>query len=322
MPGASAAMIYTRSLDDLGGGDVALAGGKATALGEMRRAGLPVPPGYVVLTTAFNEQIRKFTLSVDPQPVAALDTAAIGRWCESMEAMFLQTPMSSAMIQQIETSFRGLMAKRVAVRSSATFEDSSAHSWAGQLDTYLSTAESELLTNIRRCWASLYTPRALAYREARGLLAQQGAVAVVVQAMIDAEVSGTAFSAHPVHRDLSQIVIEAGYGLGEAVVSGRITPDTYIVGKQPRRIEQVSVSVQSEGLYAETDGRCDWKKLPVALLGRQKLSADRILELADMIMAIETYYGRSCDIEWAFDNERFYIMQSRPLTALGESAGR
>jgi pyruvate,water dikinase len=308
-------MIFSRPLSELGRGDVAIAGGKGASLGEMLRAGLPVPPGFVVLTTAFERCVRNPDLVVEAEADAQRDLADAQRFHEKIEALFLGLRMPDEVTSQIEQSFRDLNAGYVAVRSSAVSEDSSAHSWAGQLDTYLNTSEAELLANIRRCWSSPFSPRALIYRQMKGLTAQATSMAVVVQAMIQAAISGNAFSVHPVSEDRDEIVIEAGYGLGEAVVSGRITPDTYVVRKSPRQIESMNVSVQSQALYGEPEGGCRWRSLPAHLLGRQKLSDEQILELAELVVTIHEYHAHPCDIEWAFADNRFYIVQSRPLTS-------
>jgi phosphoenolpyruvate synthase/pyruvate phosphate dikinase len=304
-------MIFTKSLSELDGNDVVLAGGKGASLGEMLRARLPVPPGFVVLTTAFERCVRDLDLPTGTE--VRDDLAGAPGLCERLAALFRDMPIPDEVARQIEQSFGSLNAGYVAVRSSATSEDSSAHSWAGQLETYLNTSHEQLLSNIRRCWSSLFTPRAVAYRQMKGL-AETMSMAVVVQAMIPAEVSGTAFSVHPVSEDPNVMVIEAGYGLGEAVVSGSITPDTYIVRKQPRAIERIDVSVQSLALYGEAEGGCRWRPPAADLLGRQKLRDDHILALAELVVAIQEYYGSPRDIEWAFADSRFYIVQSRPLT--------
>src|SRR3989338_8858866 len=150
---------------------------------------------------------------------------------------------------EIFKSFKRLGAKYVAVRSSATSEDSASAAWAGQLESYLNTTEKNLLENVKKCWASLFTPRAIFYRFEKNLHTSKISVAVVIQKMIESDVSGIAFSVHPVTQDKNQLIIESAYGLGEAIVSVQITPDGYVVEKEPRRIIDENIANQERGLY-------------------------------------------------------------------------
>ena len=216
----------------------------------------------------------------------------------------------------IFASFKELKTKFVAVRSSATAEDSSAAAWAGQLDSFLNTTEKDLFKNIQRCWASLFTPRAIFYRFEKGLHTTKISVAVVVQKMVRSEKSGIAFSVHPVTQDYNQLIIEAGFGLGEAIVSGQITPDSYVVTKKPElNILDINVNEQSRALYGKPEGGNEWRDLGVQ--GKlQVLTDEEILELSKIVINIERHYGFPCDIEWAYENKKFYIVQSRPITTL------
>ena len=149
----------------------------------------------------------------------------------------------------IQKYFNELGTEYVAVRSSATAEDSASAAWAGQLDSFLNTTEIDLLEKVKRCWASLFTPRAIFYRFEQNLHTQKVSVAVVIQKMVASEVSGIAFSVHPVTQDYNQLIIEAGFGLGEAIVSGQITPDSYVVEKAPRRIIDKNIVEQTRGIF-------------------------------------------------------------------------
>jgi pyruvate,water dikinase len=219
-------------------------------------------------------------------------------------------------VSEIQEAFRKLGARYVAVRSSATCEDSATDAWAGQLDTYLNTTAGELLDNVRRCWASLFSARARCYRAERGLRDRNVSVAVVVQKMAQSEIAGTAFSVHPVTQNPNEMIIEAGYGLGEALVSGQITPDAYIVEKGAARIKDKYVAGQEQALYRGARGGCEWRPVAARLAGRQKLADAQILRLAEIVLRIEGHYGFPCDVEWAFERGRFYIVQSRPITTL------
>lgn len=311
---------FLKDLTALSKSDVAFAGGKGASLGEMTRAGISVPPGYVILSGAFEKFLEETDLNVEfdavlhavnHQEIHTVEAAS-----EKIQALILAAAMPADIGREIERHFKKLGAAFVAVRSSATAEDSSEAAWAGQLDSFLNTTKKNLLENVKRCWASLFTPRAIFYRFEKGLHKQKISVAVVVQKMVQSEVSGIAFSVHPVTEDRNQLIIEAGLGLGEAVVSGQITPDSYVVEKTPRRIIDKNVSEQERGLFRQEAGGNVWENIPAASGAAQKLSDKQILELAELVLRIENHYGFPCDIEWALEGGKFYITQSRPITTL------
>ncbi len=258
-------MKYTFNFKKLSKDDVAIAGGKGASLGEIMAVKIPVPPGFVVLALAFD----KFYGSAFPEGLA----------------------------KEILAEFKKLKTKYVAVRSSATAEDSSSAAWAGQLESYLNVTEKNLIKSIEKCWASLYSPRAIFYRSKKGLSKQKISVAVVIQKMVQSEISGVCFTVHPVTKDKNQMVIEAGYGLGEAIVGGKITPDTYLINKKNIGVGHlylVSKSIQ----------------------GKQKLSDKQIIKLAKLCQKIEKLFKYPQDIEWAFAKGKIYILQSRPITTI------
>ncbi len=300
--------------------NVDLAGGKGASLGEMTKAGIPVPPGFVILSASFekfleetdlNVEIDSILESVDHRAMHTVENAS-----EKIQALILGSEMPKDIADLIESSFKELDAKFVAVRSSATAEDSASAAWAGQLDSFLNTTHDQLLENVRRCWASLFTPRAIFYRFEKELHHQKISVAVVVQKMVESEKSGIAFSVHPVTEDRNQLIIEAGFGLGEAIVSGSVTPDSYVVEKEPRRIIDVNISEQTRALYRVDAGGNEWRDIPEPQASSQVLSEKEIHELSEIILRIENHYGFPCDIEWAFEQGVFYIVQSRPITTL------
>ena len=229
-------MIYTKQLSKLSSKDVSVAGGKGASLGEMTQTDIPVPPGFVVLANTFDyfiserdivQEIRAILDTVDTDAVHTVDKAS-----KRIQALILAAKMPDDVESEIKSNFKKLGADFVAVRSSATAEDGADHAWAGQLDSFLNTTEETLLENVKRCWASLYTPRAIFYRFEKGMHTTHISVAVVIQKMVESEKSGIAFSVHPVTEDYNQMIIEAGFGLGEAIVSGSITPDLYVVSKK------------------------------------------------------------------------------------------
>jgi pyruvate,water dikinase len=300
--------------------DVNLAGGKGASLGEMTRAGIPVPPGFVILSTAFEKFLEKTDLNVEID--AALETVnhkemhTVENASEKIQTLISSAEIPKDIAEEIQKFFKDLNTKYVAIRSSATAEDSASAAWAGQLESYLNTTEGNLLENVKKCWASLFTPRAIFYRFEKNLHKQAISVAVVVQKMVKSEMSGIAFSVHPVTKDFNQMIIEACFGLGEAIVSGQITPDSYVVEKNPRNILDVNVEKQGRGLFGVITGGNEWQEIKEPKASSQVLTKVQILELADVVLKIEKHYGKPQDIEWAFAENNFYILQSRPITTL------
>ncbi len=311
---------FTKPFKELGKGNSSIAGGKGASLGEMTQAGIPVPPGFVVLADAFEHFLEETDLNVEIDSILHTvkndEMHTVDKASEKIQRLILEAKMPEDIAKEIVTEFKKLGAKFVAVRSSATAEDSSEAAWAGQLDSFLNTTEKELLKNVQRCWASLFTPRAVFYRFEKSLHKTKISVAVVVQKMVESEISGIAFSVHPVTEDYNQLIIEAGFGLGEAIVSGQITPDSYVIEKNPRRIVDVNVSEQERGLFRLPKGGNEWKNIEKSEGEKQKLSDTQILELSELVLKIEKHYGFPCDIEWAFEKGKFYIVQSRPITTL------
>lgn len=318
-------MELIRGFTSLGRDDAPIAGGKGASLGEMTQAGISVPQGFVVLSSAFERFLEETDLlaeidavlhTVNKQEMHTVEHAS-----EKIQQLVLNAKMPADIATEIQKHFDQLGASYVAVRSSATAEDSASAAWAGQLDSYLNTTAETLLKNVQRCWASLFTPRAIFYRFEKELHTQKISVAVVVQKMVDSELSGIAFSVHPITEDKNQLIIEAGYGLGEAIVSGQITPDSYVVEKEPRRIIDANANTQKRGLYRASNGGNEWRDIAEPKASARVLTNEQILELAELIVRIEKHYGFPCDIEWAFEGGKFYIVQSRPITTLKSAGG-
>lgn len=313
-------MNFTKNFKELNKGDAGIAGGKGASLGEMTKAGIPVPGGFVVLSTTFDRFLEETDLTaevasiletVDHKEIHTVENAS-----EKIQGLIKNVIMPADIATEIKKEFEALDLKYVAVRSSATAEDGQDHAWAGQLDSFLNTTEADLLQKVQFCWASLFTPRAIFYRFEKGLYTTQISVAVVVQKMINSEISGIAFSVHPVTEDFNQLIIEAGFGLGEAIVSGSVTPDSYVVEKVPRKIIDINVYTQSRALYRVDSGGNEWKEVKEPQASSQVLNEAQISELSEIILGIEKHYGFPCDIEWAFEGGKFYIVQSRPITTL------
>lgn len=313
-------MEFIRSFPHLSKQDVALAGGKGASLGEMTQAGIPVPPGFVVLSESFEyfieetglkTQIDAILRAIDHQAMHTVEHAS-----KEISGLILASEMPQEIAAKILEEYQTLNAPYVAVRSSATAEDSASAAWAGQLESFLNTTEDQLLDKVKHCWASLFTPRAIFYRFEKGLNDTHISVAVVVQKMVDSEISGIAFSVHPVTEDRNQLIIEAGLGLGEAIVSGQITPDSYVIQKDTGEIIDTYISDQDRGLYKLTTGGNEWQNIDPAKGSAQKLTHDQVIELGKLIIKIENHYNFPCDIEWAYESGKFYIVQSRPITTL------
>lgn len=313
-------MVSLIDLKEINKNQVAMTGGKGSSLGELSRMGVTVPDGFVVCSSVFeqflietNSDINLETLikSVNPKDMHAIEAMS-----KKIQRLIQEARIPEEVASQILNSFTILNSNFVAVRSSATAEDSVTAAWAGQLESYLNTTRESLLQNIKKCWASLFTARAIYYRFQKGLTDGKISVAVIVQKMVASEKSGIAFSVHPINKDNNQMIIEAGLGLGEAIVSGQITPDSYIVEKDSRKIIDKNINIQTRLLRSAPNGGNEWIEILKNQGERQTLSDQEILNLTDVVCNIEKNCGFPCDVEWAMDNGKLYILQSRPITTL------
>ena len=323
-------MKHLKPFSKINKSSVAEAGGKGASLGEMSNAKIPVPPGFVILASTFDRFLDETDLKQEIEArlkeVNPEDTNSINKASNVLRDVTHDTKMPEDLTEEILQAYDGLGAEFVAVRSSATAEDSAVASWAGELDTFLNITRENVVEKVKECWSSLFTPRAIFYRHEKDLVDAQVSVAVVIQKMIQSEISGIAFTVHPVTEDYNQMIIEAGYGLGEAIVSGQITPDAYVIGKSDMSIIDINVGVQTRkfekmkvksGKAKEKSGDISNEWIELGEEGeKQKLTGKQIIELAELCKKIEDYYGFPCDIEWAFAGGKFYITQSRPITTL------
>lgn len=313
-------MSYVLPLREINKKDTMIAGGKGASLGEMINAGFPVPDGFVVLAAAFDFFLSKTKLveEIDTILYAVNESTHIAEEAsERIKSLILSQEIPKDITLEIIEQFKNLDIEKVAVRSSATLEDSANHAWAGQLESYLNVSESDVLEKVKHCWASLFTPRAIFYRIEKDLSDSKVSVAVVIQKMVNSEKSGIAFSVHPVTKDSNQMIIEAGFGLGEAIVSGAITPDSYVVEKESHRIVEINVSCKDRALYGKVTSGNEWIDLDDEKTKQQVLTEGQILKLGKIVLSIESHYGFPCDIEWAYEEDKFYIIQSRAITTLG-----
>ncbi|MFH1866935.1 MAG: PEP/pyruvate-binding domain-containing protein, partial [Patescibacteria group bacterium] len=278
------------------------------------------PPGFVILAKAFDRFVHETGIQADIEAqlnkVRYKDVNSVDRYSNVIRDLIHDARMPKDLQLEILDVFRKLKSKYVAVRSSATAEDSTQASWAGELETYLNTTQKTLLKRVKDCWSSLFTPRAIFYRHEKKLHKAKVSVAVVVQQMVQSEIAGIAFTVHPVTKDKNQMIIEAGIGLGEAVVSGQVTPDSYVVDKKKFDLLDINISEQTRYLEKKPTGGNVWKKVPYVEKGKQKLTGKQIVELAKICDGIEKHYKSPQDIEWALIGGKFYITQSRPITTL------
>lgn len=311
--------MHTKSFNKISIKDVSIAGGKGASLGEMVQAGMAVPPGFAILASAFEDFLKKNGLEKKINGILSEIQISDSNQVESASGKIVslinEQEVPNNLADEIREEYKNHKLSRVAVRSSATSEDSLTASWAGELETYLNVDEDNLLDSVKKCWSSLYSPRAILYRFEKGMNDQQVLVAVVVQQMIQSEVSGITFTVHPVTKDKDQMVIEAGYGLGEAIVGGMITPDNYIISKKDDVILEKNIAEQSMMItrgFKDTEE----KEVPIGMQNQQKLNDSKILELSKICKHIEEHYKKPQDIEWAMEKGKIYITQSRPITTL------
>jgi pyruvate,water dikinase len=311
--------------EDVGKGDLALVGGKGANLGEMVNAGIPVPPGFIVTVEGYFHFLEKADLRGEIErllsPLDPNDSQLLQKVSAKIKEAILTAEMPQEIAQGIEDAYAKL-GGFVAVRSSATAEDLAEASFAGQQRTFLNVeGEDEVVRAVQGCWASLFESRAIFYRSNQGLDHLSVGIAVPVQKMVQSEASGVLFTLEPVSYE-DNVVIEAVYGLGEAVVSGEVTPDMYTVDKRDFTIldkvivKQEKKLVRNPEKVGSIEVRDIWVPVPESEQEKQKLSDADILHLAKLGVQIEEHYKFPQDIEWAKEPGALYIVQTRPVTAI------
>ena len=314
-------------LEDVDADDVGVVGGKGASLGELIGAGLPVPPGFVVTAGTYREFIEGAgidetlfdAVDVDPEDSTALREAEA-----TARELITETPFPDPVREEILESYRSMGTEDdeafVAVRSSATAEDLPDSSFAGQQETFLNVREADLLRRVKECWASLFTQRAIYYRQQRGFPHEDVDIAVVVQRMVDAEKSGVMFTSHPSTGD-PQMTIEAAWGLGEAVVSGTVSPDNYVYDRGRATVEDVTVADKKVEMVRDPEsGETVQLDLDEERRTERVLSDAEIDDLVTLGERVEEHYGTPQDVEWAVFEGEIYMLQSRPITTIREDA--
>jgi pyruvate, water dikinase len=293
---------------DAGCREVARAGGKGASLARMTSLGLPVPPGFVVPADALAAAL--------PDGGARLRELAERQDAAAAQDLVRTVELDPALREAVLAAYDGLGEDDVpvAVRSSACAEDSQEASFAGQQETYLHVrGHDELRARVRDCWASFFSERALFYRSRKGSLSDLG-MAVVVQRMIDADVAGVLFTCDPVRRRRDRMVVEAVLGLGEAVVSGQVTPDHYVL-KRDGSVKKAHVNVQPYAIVSRPDGGVAERELTPEEGGARKLADELLERLARIGDDLEQRLGGPQDIEWAVQDGEVFVLQARPVTA-------
>lgn len=304
--------------------DIPLVGGKGANLGELVQTGIPVPPGFAVTAKAYfdfihshrlDKKIRSLLNNLNPEDTKRLNAAS-----KILKEIILKLPFPPGLKKEITRFYQQLYTKEarglfVAVRSSATAEDLPTASFAGQQSTFLNIYTApKLIKAVQYCWASLFEARSIYYRQINKFNHLKVGIAVVIQSMVQSDRSGVMFTIDPTNNDKETAVIDAGYGLGEAIVSGSITPDRYLVDKKTLRIKERNVNRQTWKIVKVKDAN-QHIRIPQSLQEKQKLSDEEIIELTHYAVKIEDHYQKPQDTEWAIDDlGKIYFVQSRPVT--------
>ena len=325
---------YIKWFEEIDKNDIPIVGGKGANLGELTQNGLDVPPGFCVTAGSYRYFIEKANLNKKiKEKITDLnieDSMELQKVSKEIQELINAAEIPQDLSEEIVAAYGRLNERvgiddvEVAVRSSATAEDLPEASFAGQQDTYLHIkTDKELLNHIRKCWASLWTARAIYYREVQKFDHFEVSISVVVQKMVFSEKSGVMFTANPVDSNTEEIMINASWGLGEAVVSGTVTPDEYIVNKEDKEIVEKHIADKTVMIVKKDTGVGTEEVSVGEHIGNEKINAqclsdEEIILLAEYGLKIEKMYGKHQDIEWGFDRDtkELYILQSRPITTL------
>ena len=325
-------LSYTLDFDEVNKASLPAVGGKNASLGEMIAAGIRVPPGFAVTTDSYlsflteagiKDKVFKLLLvDINPEDVASLDSVSA-----EVQKLINEAPMLGEIEEAIREGYCCLCDKcgveraPVAVRSSATAEDLPTASFAGQQDTYLwIEGFEEVIRSVQKCWASLFTPRAISYRIKNNFPHEKVLISVGVQKMVNSRTAGVMFTLNPLNGDPSRVVIEGSWGLGETVVSGSVTPDKFVVDKVLMEINERTISPKNiQCVYDPEKGEVVHTEIAPEMQNKSCLDDKEIKELVGIAKRIEEHYGCPQDIEWAIDKglsfpENIFTVQSRPET--------
>src|SRR3989344_1980704 len=309
--------------------DIPLVGGKGANLGEMTKAGFPVPNGFIVTSKAFFDFLKANNLELKIKHLIGTanfnNPHSLSQVSKLVKKTVMEGEMSSELKLEIYSAYKklsGLSDALVAVRSSATAEDLPNASFAGQQETYLNVkGETNVIQKIKECWASLYEERAIFYRHENKFENHRIGIAVPVQKMVESEESGVMFTIDPVTNDKEKVIIEAVYGLGEMIVQGQVKPDHYEVNKKDEKILTKEISEQST-MLKKIGTENKEIKVSVSSRNKQKITDKEILALADLGKRLEKHYYFPQDCEWAIEKGKVYIVQTRPITTIKKTAAK
>jgi phosphohistidine swiveling domain-containing protein len=310
-------LILLKTIQD---NHISAVGAKALSLARMNRFGLPVPPGFCVTAAAYREHLKTYNLVTRIEStIAQLSDASHAdkkSTLSELRKFIIDAPLEDTLRQQIEHQHKSLNTKFVAVRSSATAEDLPGHSFAGQYDTFLNVTDpKECIEAVKKCWASLWTQRAFDYRQNNGFDHTAVNMAVIVQSLIAADVSGVLFTADPRYGPSGNIVIESCFGLGQALVSGKVTPDRFVFHRKKLWPLFHAVSEKKIECVIDRDGSVTERQLTGEKSITPSLGKKHIKKLAKLARKIEAGFGSPQDIEWAVSKGKIFLLQSRPITA-------
>ena len=318
------------SLDEVGASDAGTVGGKGANLGELLRNGFPVPPGFVVCADAYARFLQTLGLGNELRQFHSAPPDELEQRCTLIRDRLENEELPGQLADLILASHSRLIENRgrpivCAVRSSATAEDLGAASFAGQHGTYYYVDRAQLLKKVRQCWGSLWSPEAVSYRATHGIDHASVSMAVVVQEMIASEVSGVSFTANPVSGSRNEVIIESSWGMGAAIVDGRVTPDNYVLERVDLRVRSQRVADKRLMVAARVEAgqNARLEEVPNAMRLRESLTPDLLRTVAEWSVKCESYFGKPQDVEWAICEGHFYLLQSRPITVMGrEDIGR
>jgi pyruvate,water dikinase len=330
--------MTTQWLENTRSTDLETVGGKGASLGELTEAGLPVPPGFVVTaetyrtfleTAGIETELFEEILAVDA--AADADSAGLAAAASEARDLIRDTPLPETVREDILTAYRELGEASdnktdgqssepfVAVRSSATAEDLPDASFAGQHETFLNVTEDDLIERVKECWASLFSERAVHYRNNNGFDHETVDIAVVVQQMVDAEKSGVMFTCHPSTGD-RQMIIESAWGLGEAVVSGAVSPDHYVINPDTAEIVESTIADKKQQMIKDPEtGETALQPVDEERRTARVVTDEEIEQLIELGRLVEDHYGEPQDVEWAIVDGEVFMLQSRPITTIDDT---
>ncbi|MFC1858902.1 PEP/pyruvate-binding domain-containing protein [Thermodesulfobacteriota bacterium] len=312
-------------LGEVGRGDVNIAGGKGANLGELVGKGFPVPPGFVVSAHACEKFFMAIDLEKELGNLNDIPSEELEKHCQKIQGLIEKAELPSGLTDSILSAHAELADSRgsdivCAVRSSATAEDLGDASFAGQHATYYYVDRDRLLRMIGHCWASLWNPEAVQYRSTQGIDHASVFMAVVVQEMIHSEVSGVTFTANPVTGSQDEIVTESSWGMGAAIVDGRVTPDHYVVEREGFKLREKRIADKRFMVPSrlEEGSATRLQEVPHGMRQKETLSPDLIRTVTHWAVKAEEHFGKPQDVEWAITDGQFYMLQSRPITVMGQ----